>query len=91
MRLGPDCEEYILPIDHGWILDKCFRLSSLQGGIWIRERSGRAVERCHDPTGKRNRRARDFPGGAVLKNLPAKAGDTGLIPGPGRSHMPQTN
>ena len=30
----------------------------------------------------------DFPGGAVLKNPPANAGDTGSIPGPGRSHMP---
>ena len=35
--------------------------------------------------------SRDFPGGAVVKNLPAIAGDTGLIPGPGRSHMPQSN
>ena len=33
----------------------------------------------------------DFPGGAVVKNLPANAGDTGLSPGPGRSHMPQSN
>ena len=32
-----------------------------------------------------------FPGGAVVKNLPANAGDTGSIPGPGRSHMPQSN
>ena len=24
----------------------------------------------------------DFPGGAVVKNLPANAGGTGLIPGP---------
>ena len=31
---------------------------------------------------------RDFPGGAVVKDLPASAGDTGSIPGPGRSHMP---
>ena len=28
-----------------------------------------------------------FPGGLVVKNLPASAGDTGLIPGLGRSHM----
>ena len=34
---------------------------------------------------------RDFPGGAVVKNPPANAGDTGLSPGPGRSHMPQSN
>ena len=33
----------------------------------------------------------DFPGGAVVKNLPANAGDTGSSPGPGRSHMPQGN
>ena len=32
-----------------------------------------------------------FPGGAVVKSLPANAGDTGLIPGPGRSHMPPRN
>ena len=33
----------------------------------------------------------DFPGGAVVKNPPASAGDTGSIPGPGRSHMPRGN
>ena len=33
----------------------------------------------------------DFPGGAVVKNLPANAGDMGSIPGPGRSHMPWSN
>ena len=27
----------------------------------------------------------DFPGGSVVKNPPANAGDTGLIPEPGRS------
>ena len=31
----------------------------------------------------------DFPGGAVVKNPPANAGDTGSSPGLGRSHMPQ--
>ena len=33
----------------------------------------------------------DFTGGAVVKNLPADAGDTGLSPDPGRTHMPQCN
>ena len=28
-----------------------------------------------------------FPGGTVVKNPPANAGDTGLSPDPGRSHM----
>ena len=34
---------------------------------------------------------RDVPGGPVVKNSPANAGDTGLIPGLGRSHMPRSN
>ena len=35
--------------------------------------------------------AGNFPGGAVVKNPPANAGNMGLIPGPGRSHMPGSN
>ena len=31
-----------------------------------------------------------FPGGSVVKNLLVSAGDTGLIPDPGRSHMPRS-
>ena len=31
----------------------------------------------------------DFLGGAVVKNLPAKAGDMGSVSGPGRSYMPR--
>ena len=36
-------------------------------------------------------RLRGFPGGAVVENLPANAGDTGSSPGLGRSHMPRGN
>ena len=32
-----------------------------------------------------------FPSGAVVKKPPANAGDKGLSPGPGRSHMPRSN
>ena len=32
-----------------------------------------------------------FPGGAVVENLPANAGNTGSRPGLGRSHMPRSN
>ena len=32
-----------------------------------------------------------FPGGAVVKNPPSSAGDTGSSPGQGRSHMPRSN
>ena len=31
----------------------------------------------------------DFPGGSMVKNLPANAGDLGLIPGLGRYNLPQ--
>ena len=34
---------------------------------------------------------RVFPGGSVIKNLPASAGDTGSIPGLRRSDMPWSN
>ena len=32
-----------------------------------------------------------FPGGSVVKNPPANAGDMTSIPDPGRSHVPQSN
>ena len=34
-----------------------------------------------------NNRSLGFPGGSVVKNLPANAGDVGSIPDPGRSHV----
>ena len=34
---------------------------------------------------------RGFPGGTVVGSPPADAGDAGSCPGPGRSHMPQSN
>ena len=33
----------------------------------------------------------DFAGGAVDENPPANPGDTGSVPGLGRSHMPWSN
>ena len=32
-----------------------------------------------------------FPGGVVVENLPANAGDTGSSPGLGRSHVLRSN
>ena len=32
-----------------------------------------------------------LPGGAVVENLPANAGNTGSSPGPGRCHMPRSD
>ena len=40
---------------------------------------------------KKKNLERDFPGAAVVKNPPANAGDMGLIPSPGSSHMPRSN
>ena len=37
------------------------------------------------------KRVQGFPGGAVVKNPPANAGDRGSSPGPGRSHMSRSN
>ena len=34
---------------------------------------------------------RGFPGGAMVENPPANAGDTGSSPGLGGSHMPRSN
>ena len=41
--------------------------------------------------GFKKRRWREFPGGPVDKNPSANAGDTGSIPGLGRSHRLQRN
>ena len=47
---------------------------------------------CVQKKKKRNKKQKEgFPGGSVVKHLPANAGDTGSSPGPGRSHMPQSN
>ena len=37
------------------------------------------------------KRYEDFPGGPVVKKLPANAGDMGSIPGLGRFHMLRGN
>ena len=34
---------------------------------------------------------RGFSSDLMVKNLSANAGETGLFPAPGRSHMPQSN
>ena len=39
----------------------------------------------------RNSPFRGFPGGTVVENLPANAGNTGSSPGLGRSHMPRSS
>ena len=41
--------------------------------------------------GQLNIHCRSFPGGSVVGSLPASAGDAGLIPSLGKSHMLQSN
>ena len=48
-----------------------------------------SVIRSHNQPSEK--RSLGFPGGAVVKNLPANAGDTGSSPGLGGSHMPRSN
>ena len=45
----------------------------------------------HSEGERRDKKTWDISGGAVVKSPPANAGDTGSIPGPGRSHMPWSN
>ena len=40
---------------------------------------------------KLRKHSQGSPGGAVVENLPANAGDTGSSPGLGRSHMPRSS
>ena len=49
-----------------------------------------SCDTCYNVTNLKNRlneRNQDFPGDPVIKNPPANAGDTGLIPGLGRYCM----
>ena len=45
----------------------------------------------HSPDSHVKKPLEGFPGGAVVENLPANAGDTGSSPGLGRSHMLWSN
>ena len=51
-------------------------------GYWVKKMNRRECV-------KKNRGG--FPGGAVVENLPANAGDTGSSPGLRRSHVPQSS
>ena len=43
------------------------------------------------PKGCVKNQMQGFPGGSVVNNMPANARDTGLIPDPGRFHVPRSN
>ena len=56
------------------------------GVMWLVEK-----KKCKTRSGRKSQEvnSRTSPGGTVDKNLPAHAGDTGSIPGPGGLHVPQ--
>ena len=66
-----------------------YEFQSYEYGSLIRRDAGKAI--VDGPTALFKSTCSDFPGGAVVKNPPANAGDTGSIPGRGRSHMPWSN
>ena len=49
------------------------------------------TQHCKSTIPQLKKKNGDFPGGAVVKNLPVNAGDMDSIPGLQRSHMPQSN
>ena len=55
----------------------------LHGNIFLTQWA--CPQACHKKT------PAGLPGGAVVENPPANAGDTGSSPGPGRSHMPRSS
>ena len=64
----------------------------------VEELSQKATGKDNDGIYKENKdfwrveiEAKGFPGGTVVESLPANAGDMGLSPGLGRSHMPRSN
>ena len=50
-----------------------------------------AVLDTGDLIGEQEPSVEDFPGGPVVKNLPVNVGDTGSIPGLGKSHQLRSN
>ena len=60
---------------------------STTGAAWVGRKDQSLLHFCFH----QNRLGWGFPGGAVVKNLPANAGDKGSSPVPGRSHMPRSN
>ena len=80
-------DENVLKLDCGdgcttLNIQKSIEMYSLNGWIlWNVNYLNKAVKKNSE----------GFPGGTVVKNPPANAGDTGSSPGLGRSHMRQSN
>ena len=68
------------------------KMNNKQMGKWGNKICSQPLEyRWKTITAIRKMDREGFPGGTVVKNLPANARDMGSSPGPGRSHMPRSN
>ena len=90
---------------HSWaqLGRTCFIMNShtpasrvgLREALCARQESGRILQIHSCPSTGRGEQSKifiqGFPGGTVVKNPPATAGDMGSSPGPGRSHMPRNS
>ena len=59
------------------------------------DKTGTTKDQQREPTSSKwhlflKTNLRGFPGGSVVKNPPANAGNTGSVPGAGKSHMLQS-
>ena len=59
--------------------------------VWKMRLDSDSAAVSSSPKSSVNKWPGDFPGGAVVRNLPASTGDMGVSPGLGRSHMPRSN
>ena len=57
----------------------------------LKERRKKEGKKGRKKERKKERKNGGFPGGTVVKNLPANGGAMGSSPGPGRYHMSQSN
>ena len=92
MKGPPVSTEHLLcPRQHAWQFSMCELIlkhpCKEDTNIPIFDRAGNKPRDIKELS--QDHTARDFPGGPVVKNPPASTGDTGSIPGPGRSHIPQ--
>ena len=72
-------------------MGKARRLTRQEESLTEEQRGKKEHGRENGDSSVKKIHAWSFPGGAVVKNPPANAGDTGSSPGPGRSHMPRNN
>ena len=80
-----------LPLQKAFVNSYCGQLGVIQSKDSLYAWQGGQMHHLSRCTSHLESGLPGFPGGAVVKNPPANAEDTGSSPGPGRSHRPQSN